>query len=180
VNIGGASNSVYLPKFSTAGILHNNASGLLSSSLIVNSDITNSTIDLTTKVTGILPVANGGTGLSSGTSGGIPAYTGASTITSSGVLTQNAVVIGGGAGATPSTISTGTAGQVLTSNGTSAPSFSETEQFVYLTADRTVTGTTMTDVTGLSFTPAANKDYYIEFNVIYTTSATTRSPRGFG
>lgn len=32
-------------------------------------------VGLTTEVTGILPVANGGTGLASGTDGGIPAYT---------------------------------------------------------------------------------------------------------
>jgi hypothetical protein len=39
---------------------------------ITNSKIANSTIDLTAKVTGILPVANGGTGLSSpGTSGNV-------------------------------------------------------------------------------------------------------------
>jgi hypothetical protein len=61
VNIGGSANSVYLPKFATAGIVHNDATGLLTTSLIVNNDITNGTIDLVSKVTGILPVANGGT-----------------------------------------------------------------------------------------------------------------------
>lgn len=45
------------------GLLHSGSSGAITSSLIVNADITNSTIDLTAKVTGILPVANGGTGL---------------------------------------------------------------------------------------------------------------------
>ena len=48
-------------------------------------------------------VAHGGTGLASGTSGGIPAYTGSTTIASSGVLAANALVIGGGAAATPAT-----------------------------------------------------------------------------
>jgi hypothetical protein len=38
---------------------------------IVNADIANSTINLTTKVTGTLPVANGGTNLSSGFANGI-------------------------------------------------------------------------------------------------------------
>jgi hypothetical protein len=51
--------------FSTPGIIHNSAAGLLSSSLIVNADIANSTIDLTTKVTGTLPTTNGGTGVAS-------------------------------------------------------------------------------------------------------------------
>jgi len=40
-------------------------------STIVNADIANSTIDLTTKVTGVLPIANGGTNLSSGFFNGI-------------------------------------------------------------------------------------------------------------
>ncbi|MEQ1767283.1 MAG: hypothetical protein ABL859_07625, partial [Methylotenera sp.] len=50
--------------FTSAGIVKNSAAGLLSSGLILNADITNGTIDLTTKVTGVLPAANGGTGIS--------------------------------------------------------------------------------------------------------------------
>lgn len=65
-------------------------------------------VSLTTQVTGTLPVANGGTGLTSGTSGGILAFTATGTIASSGVLAANALVIGGGAGAAPSTTTTGT------------------------------------------------------------------------
>jgi hypothetical protein len=46
-----------------AGICHfAGSTQVCTSSLIVNADITNSTIDLTAKVTGILPSANGGTG----------------------------------------------------------------------------------------------------------------------
>ncbi len=47
-------------------------------------------------------VANGGTGLTGGTSGGINYYNSASTLASSGVLTLNLPVIGGGAGGSPS------------------------------------------------------------------------------
>lgn len=57
---------------------------------------------------GTLAVARGGTGLSSGTSGGILAFTASGTIASSGVLAANALVIGGGAGVAPSTTTTGT------------------------------------------------------------------------
>lgn len=46
---------------STTTILHGNASGAPTWGAIVNADITNSTIDLTAKVTGTLPIANGGT-----------------------------------------------------------------------------------------------------------------------
>lgn len=49
-----------------------------------------------------LGVASGGTGLSSGTSGGILAYTASGTLASSGALTANLPVIGGGAGVAPS------------------------------------------------------------------------------
>jgi hypothetical protein len=63
-----------------------------------------------------LPVANGGTGLTAGTSGGVLAYTASGTLASSAALTANALVIGGGAGVAPSTTTTGTG--VLTFLGT--------------------------------------------------------------
>jgi hypothetical protein len=59
-------------------------------------------------LTGVLPVVNGGTGLSSGTSGGVLAFTASGTIASSGALASNSLVVGGGAGAPPYTTSTGT------------------------------------------------------------------------
>jgi len=62
-----------------------------------NNKIANSTIDLTAKVTGTLPVANGGTGTTT--------------------LTANNVLLGNGTSA-PLTVAPGTSGNVLTSNGT--------------------------------------------------------------
>lgn len=50
-----------------------------------------------------------------GTSGGIPYFSGASTWASSAALAANALVVGGGAGATPATVATGTG--VLTALG---------------------------------------------------------------
>lgn len=44
----------------TTTVLHGNAAGNPSFGAVVNNDITNGTIDLTTKVTGVLPLANGG------------------------------------------------------------------------------------------------------------------------
>ena len=55
-----------------------------------------------------VPVARGGTGLTSGTSGGILYYSATGTLASSGVLASNAIVLGGGAGTTPATTTTGT------------------------------------------------------------------------
>jgi hypothetical protein len=71
-----------------------------------------------------LPVASGGTALTAGTSGGVLAYTASGTLASSGALTQYGVVLGGGAGAVPTSTAVGTATHVLTSNGSGvAPTF---------------------------------------------------------
>lgn len=63
---------------------------------------------------GTLAVARGGTNLASGTSGGVLAYTATGTLASSGALTANGLVLGGGAGAVPtSTAACTTANTVL-------------------------------------------------------------------
>ena len=70
-----------------------------------------------------LPVANGGTALTAGTSGGVLAYTASGTLASSALLTQYGVVYGGGAGAVPVATAAGTTGQVLTATTGGAPAF---------------------------------------------------------
>ena len=110
----------------TTTVLHGNAAGAP----------TFGAVSLTADVSGTLPVGNGGTGLTSGTSGGVLAFAGSGTIASSGALTQNALVVGGGAGAAPTVLgSLGTTTTVLHGNASGAPTFSA----VSLTAD--VTGT---------------------------------------
>lgn len=52
-----------------------------------------------------LPVAGGGTGIASGTSGGVPYFSGSTTIASSAALAAGKIMVGGGAGAAPSTTS---------------------------------------------------------------------------
>lgn len=77
---------------------------------------------------GLLAVAYGGTGLSSGTSGGILGYTGAGTLASSVELPANRLVLGGGAGATPTPLgSLGTVTTVLHGNAAGAPSFAQVD-----------------------------------------------------
>lgn len=66
-------------------------------------------------VTNPIPVTSGGTGIAAGTSGGIPYFSGSTTIASSAALAANSLVKGGGAGVAPSTITTGTG--ILTALG---------------------------------------------------------------
>jgi hypothetical protein len=76
--------------------------------------------------TATVPVANGGTGLTSYTSGGIIYASGTGTLASSGALTQYGVVYGGGAGATPVATAAGTTDQVLVATTSAAPSWGTT------------------------------------------------------
>lgn len=76
----------------------------------------------------LVTVAQGGTGLGSGTSGGVPYYSTSTTIASSGALTSNTLIAGGGAGAAPKNSGLGVSGSDLssltaTSAVTSLPQF---------------------------------------------------------
>jgi hypothetical protein len=76
---------------------------------------------------GTLAVANGGTNLTAGTSGGVLAYTATGVLASSAALAANKVVIGGGAGAVPSTTTLlGTAAAVTTGNYIQAVGYADT------------------------------------------------------
>lgn len=76
-------------------------------------------------VVGTLAVTHGGTGLTSGTSGGVLYFSGSTTIASSALLAANQIVLGGGAGTAPATLgSLGTTTTVLHGNAAGAPSFS--------------------------------------------------------
>ena len=100
-------------------LYYENSSGvvtLLASATTVTNSFSAGTTGLTPNtattgavtLAGTLAVANGGTGLTAGTSGGVLAYTATGTLASSTALAANALVIGGGAGAAPSTTTTGT------------------------------------------------------------------------
>lgn len=69
-----------------------------------------------------VPVGDGGTGLSSGTQGGILWFSGGTTLASTAALTQYAPIVGGGTGSAPHSIAAGvgTGNQVLVSNGGTA------------------------------------------------------------
>lgn len=110
----GATPSVLASLGTTSTVLHGAAAGDPTFGAIVNADITNSTIDLTAKVTGALPIANGGTGQTTKA----PAFDALSPMTTGGDI------IYGGASGTGTRLANGSSGQVLTSaGGTSAPTW---------------------------------------------------------
>lgn len=79
---------------------------------------------LTMGWTGQLAVGRGGTGIASGTSGGILYFSAGATLASSGALGASQLVLGGGAGVAPSTpVGLGTTTTVLHGNAAGAPSF---------------------------------------------------------
>jgi hypothetical protein len=126
-----------LSGLTTAGVVKTDSSGNLSS-------------------VSILGVSNGGTGLSAGTSGGILGFTASGTLSSSGLLTANQVVVGGGSLATPATLVAGSQYQSLTM-GASNPGWSA----VALNQSAAVSGTLAvanggTGVTAVTIAPTAS------------------------
>lgn len=85
-----------------------------------------------------------------GTSGGIPYFSSATTWATSGLLTANALVLGGGAGASPTSLGAGTTTTVLHGNASGAPTFGS----VSLTADVSGTLPVASGGTGVATTTA--------------------------
>ena len=147
-----------------AELLANAATSANTASAIVRRDIAGNfsagTITATlsgnaTNITGTVAVANGGTGLTSGTSGGVPYYSASGTLASSAVLAANGVVLGGGAGAAPTTTSAGSAYQALSvPAGGGAPVFGAIDLSQAAAVTNTLrvanggTGTTATPTSG--------------------------------
>jgi hypothetical protein len=138
----------------TTTVLHGNAAGAPSFAAV----------DLTTTVTGTLPTANGGTGLTGGSSGGIPYFSSTTTIGSSAALAANQIVLGGGAATTPATLgSLGTTSQVLIGNAAGAPSWGS------VTLTTMVTGTLPVTNGGTGLATATQGD------LLYASAANTYS-----
>lgn len=83
--------------------------------------------------TGTLGVAHGGTGLTVGTSGGILAFTATGTLTSTAILASSRIVVGGGVGSAPHTVTTGGSTTQVLHGAVGDPTWSQ----VSLTADVT-------------------------------------------
>lgn len=82
-----------------------------------------------------------GASIPSGTSGGILGYTGPTTLSSSVLLTQNALVLGGGSGATPTPLgSLGTTTTVLHGNAAGPPTFGQVANADLVNSSVTING----------------------------------------
>lgn len=113
-----------------------------------------------------------------GTSGGVPYYSGATTMASSAALTAHGVVIGGGAATAPTSTSAGTSGQVLTSNGAAAdPTFQTASGGSVVTllksgqGTSTAAGATTVDSVAISGLTAADT-IYVYYSIYSVTAAT--------
>lgn len=121
---------------------------------------------------GTLAVARGGTNLGSGTSGGILGYTAAGVLASSVALTASALVLGGGAGATPTPMgSLGTTTTVLHGNAAGAPTFAA----VSLTADVSGTLPFTSGGFGIATATSGGIPYFSSSTTVASSAALTAS-----
>jgi hypothetical protein len=110
------------PQIQTLGVVNNIT--------VPNGSISAKQLHATQPIT----VPSGGLGIASGTSGGVLGFTGATTLASSALLGTNQILLGGGAGATPSTpLGLGSTHVVLHGNAAGAPTWSAVD----VTADVT-------------------------------------------
>lgn len=131
----------------TTQVLHGNAAGNPSWSAV----------SLTADVTGVLPLANGGTNANLTASNGAVAYSGSSALALSAV---------------------GTSGRdFLLSGGAGAPTWARGDQYLLSTSDLNGSGTTFTDIPGLTFSVASGSTYQISCKVAVTNASTTNGGR---
>jgi hypothetical protein len=124
-------------------------------------------------ITGTLPVASGGTGISSGTSGGVLGFIGPTTIASSGVLGKYEIVFGGGPGGLPSTpIGLGDTNLVLHGNSNGYPSWGK----INLATD--VTGSFGVPQGGTGLTSGATGSL-LYFNSTYSIATLLPGPNNY-
>jgi hypothetical protein len=119
---------------------------------------------------GVLAVANGGTNLTAGTSGGVLAYTATGVLASSAALTANKMVIGGGAGVVPATTTVfGTAAAVTSGTYAQAVGYADT----VVALGNTGSAINLDVVGGNVFTATLNQSSTITFRYPVATGSSS-------
>lgn len=117
------------------------------------------------------PVNSGGTGLSAGTSGGVPFYSSTSAMTSSALLALGQVVVGGGAGGPPATIANGQLPATATNDNASAGKLGEyISSNIAVGSAVSLTSATSANVTSISLTAG---DWDVWFSGMLTGTVST-------
>ena len=132
-------------------------------------------VNAATDLTGLTPVANGGTGISAGTATGVPYFATTSTMASSPALTANRVVVGGATG--PTVLGAGTTVQVLHGNAAGAPAWGGVNLATDLTIAVGTVGQTLRS-TGAAVAwvpPSIEKPITLTFAAPLATDAATGS-----
>jgi hypothetical protein len=147
----------------------------------------NQTITLSGDVTGsgttaipvtlaTVPVPKGGTGLTAGTSGGVPYYSSTTAMTSSALLAAGQVVAGGGAGAAPTTIANGQLPATATNDSAAAGKVGEFISSVIPSASAvTLTNNIIVNLTSLSLTAG---DWSVDGNLVFQYTGTVTFSEG--
>lgn len=163
---GNANALVYYPTATTMGTL--TADTTAGHVLVSTATLPNFRQLLTSDTIGTLPVARGGTGITSGTSGGVPYFINSGLMASSLAFAANALVIGGGAGVAPATITADTtAGHTLFSSATS-PAFRQA-----LTRDSIGTMPVARGGTGITTGTANALPYFVNAGLMGSLTADT-------
>lgn len=108
-------------------------------------------------IAGVASPGQGGTGITSGT--GVTYFSSATVIADSGTLTNNALVLGGGANGAPTSLSAGTTSQVLHGNASGAPTFGAVDLASQISGVLPTPngGTGITSGTGVTYFSSATK-----------------------
>ena len=118
----------------------------------------------------------GGTGLTGGTSGGVPYYSAAAAIASSAALANGQVVVGGGAGAAPATIANGQLPATATNDSATAGHVGEYIVSTVASPGVSLTSGAIANITNISLTAG---DWDVEGMIAVAPSATVTATEGW-
>lgn len=140
-----AANTFSIVNSNVIDVLHTDLLGSLSGP-ISNTGTYTGHFNLPASANTLFTVPEGGTGLALGVSGGVPCYTSTTTMASSVAQTANAILIGGGPGACPTPLVTGSGVNTWLSSPTTANLRAASNTRIALTANTTFNvATTGTD-----------------------------------